>query len=153
MIRSRRPPELVRHAQQAPGRRRVAEHTSPRKQALQQGCTSLATAAHPNDHTSSAHFEDHREEVDMTIACKTAEVRVARLIEETNRRHRETAVTTWVYELTTEIHNIGIVVGETSRTLLVNPCWLRFVIEAGDFKACVADEITAWYLIEALTSS
>ena len=89
----------------------------------------------------------------MTIACKTAEDRVAHLIEETNRRHRETAVTPWVYELTTEIHNIGVVVGETSKTLLVNPCWLRFVVEGGDFRACVADEITAWYLIEALTSS
>jgi hypothetical protein len=88
----------------------------------------------------------------MTIACKPAEVRVARLIEDTNRRHRETAGIPWVYELTTEIHNIGVVVDETSRTLLVNPCWLRFVIEAGDFKACVADEITAWYLIDALTS-
>jgi hypothetical protein len=89
----------------------------------------------------------------MTIACKTAEDRVARLIKETNRRHRESATTPWSYELTTEVHNIGIVIGEDSRTLLVNPCWLRFVVEAGDFKACVADEIVAWYLIEALTSS
>jgi hypothetical protein len=112
------PPEFI-----AP--RRFERHGGrPKKQALQQSCTSLAT-----------------------------EHRVARLIAETNRRHRDTAVTTWVYELTTEIHNIGIVVGETSRTLLVNPSWLRFVIEAGDFKACVADEITAWYLIEALTTS
>jgi hypothetical protein len=141
------PPEFI-----AP--RRFERHGGrPKKQALQQSCTSLATATHPNHHTSGAHFDYHREEVTMTIACKTAEHRVARLIAETNRRHRDTAVTTWVYELTTEIHNIGIVVGETSRTLLVNPSWLRFVIEAGDFKACVADEITAWYLIEALTTS
>jgi hypothetical protein len=89
----------------------------------------------------------------MTIACKTAEDRVSRLIQETNRRHPESAGTPWSYELTTDVHNIGIAVGETSRTLLVNPCWLRFVVEAGDFKACVADEIIAWYLIEALTSS
>jgi hypothetical protein len=88
----------------------------------------------------------------MTIACKTAEDRVARLIKETNRR-RESAVTPWSYELTADVHNIGIVVGEGSRTLLINPCWLRFVVEAGDFKACVADEIVAWYLIEALTTS
>jgi hypothetical protein len=88
----------------------------------------------------------------MTIACKTAEDRVARLINETNRRRREGAVAPWGYELTTDVHNIGIVVGEDSRTLLINPCWLRFVVEAGDFKACVADEIVAWYLIEALTA-
>jgi hypothetical protein len=89
----------------------------------------------------------------MTIACKTAEDRVARLIKETNRRHRESVVTPWSYELTTDVHNIGIVIGERSRTLLVNPSWLRFVVEAGDFKACVADEIVAWYLIEALTTT
>jgi hypothetical protein len=89
----------------------------------------------------------------MTLACKTAEDRVARLIKETNRRHPECAAAPWGYELTTEVHNIGIVIGEGSRTLLVNPCWLRFVVEAGDFKACVADEIVAWYLIAALTST
>jgi hypothetical protein len=89
----------------------------------------------------------------MTIACKTAEDRVARLIDGTNRHHPESAVSPWRYELTTEVHNIGIVVSGDSKALLVNPCWLRFVVEAGDFKACVEDEIVAWYLIEALTSS
>jgi hypothetical protein len=37
--------------------------------------------------------------------------------------------------------------------LLVNPCWLRFVVSSGDFKACVADEIVAWYLIRQFISS
>jgi hypothetical protein len=43
-------------------------------------------------------------------------------------------------------------VAGASKTLKVNPAWLRFVVESGDFTACVADEIVAWYLIEELTS-
>ena len=89
----------------------------------------------------------------MTTTCKSAEARVAELIQETNRTHIESAVTPWAYELTTEVHNIGIVVGPSSKTLQVNPLWLRFVVEAGDFKACVADEIVAWYLIEEITGN
>jgi len=53
--------------------------------------------------------------------------------------------------LTTQIHNIGIVVNEISKTLLVNPSWLRFVVESDDFEACVADEIVDWYLLQELT--
>ena len=53
--------------------------------------------------------------------------------------------------MTTQIHNIGIVVTDISKTLLVNPTWLRFVIESDDFEACVADEIVDWYLIQELT--
>jgi hypothetical protein len=45
-----------------------------------------------------------------------------------------------------------VVVAAASKTLKVNPTWLRFVVEGGDFTACVADEIVAWYLIEELTS-
>ena len=89
----------------------------------------------------------------MTTATETAEECVAVLIRETNRIRLESAVTPWNYELTTEVHNIGIIVTDHSKTLKVNPCWLRFVIESGEFKDCVADEITAWYLIQELTSS
>jgi hypothetical protein len=84
---------------------------------------------------------------------RAAEGRVSRLIAETNRRHRDSDEAPWGFELTTDVHNIGIEVSENSRRLLVNPCWLRFVVEAGDFTACVADEIVAWYLIEALTAA
>ena len=87
----------------------------------------------------------------MTTTCKSAEDYVAILIDETNRTHVESAVTPWCYELTTQIHNIGIVVTDISKTLLVNPTWLRFVIESDDFEACVADEIVDWYLIQELT--
>jgi hypothetical protein len=87
----------------------------------------------------------------MTTTCKSAEDCVAILIDETNGAQVESAVTPWYYELTTQIHNIGIVVTETSKTLLVNPAWLRFVVESDDFEACVADEIVAWYLIQELT--
>ena len=87
----------------------------------------------------------------MTTTCKSAEDCVASLIDQTNRTHVESAVTPWGYELTTQIHNIGIVVTEISKTLLVNPSWLRFVVESDDFKACVADEIVDWYLIQQLT--
>ena len=87
----------------------------------------------------------------LTTTCRDAERRVAILIDETNRIHVESPVTPWGYELTVQIHNIGIVATETSKTLLVNPSWLRFVIEVDDFEACVADEIVAWYLIQDLT--
>jgi hypothetical protein len=87
----------------------------------------------------------------MTTTCKIAEDCVATLIDETNRTKVEGAVVPWCYELTSQIHNIGIVVTETSKTLLVNPAWLRFVVESDDFEACVADEIVAWYLIQELT--
>lgn len=87
----------------------------------------------------------------MTTTCKIAEDCVAILIDQTNRTHVESAVSPWCYELTTQIHNIGIVVTDISKTLLVNPSWLRFVVESDDFEACVADEIVAWYLIQELT--
>jgi hypothetical protein len=89
----------------------------------------------------------------MNITSQTAEQYVALLIEETNRTHVDHATNGWTYELTTDVANIGIVVTETMQTLLVNPCWLRFVVSSGDFKACVADEIVAWYLIREFTSS
>jgi hypothetical protein len=63
-----------------------------------------------------------------TTTCRTAEERVLALIEETNRVHAEGPVARWVYELT-------------------------FVVESGDFQACVADEIIAWYLIQELVGS
>lgn len=87
----------------------------------------------------------------MITTFKKGEERVATLIDETNRAHPDSAVRPWGYELTTEVHNVGILVAPASKTLLVNPCWLRFVVEGGDFKACVSDEIAAWYLIEELT--
>jgi hypothetical protein len=87
----------------------------------------------------------------MITTFKKGEDRVATLIDETNRTHLESAVTPWSYELTPEVHNVAIVTAAAAKTLLVNPQWLRFVIESGDFKACVADEIVAWYLIEELT--
>ncbi len=89
----------------------------------------------------------------MTTTCRDAERRVAILIDETNRIHAESPVIPWGYELTVQIHNIGIVATESSKTLLVNPSWLRFVVEVDDFQACVADEIVAWYLIQDLTGT
>ena len=89
----------------------------------------------------------------MTTTCKTAEECIQLLIEDTNRNHVECAGSHWEYTLTTEVDNIGIVVTETAKTLQVNPCWLRFVVESDDFKVCVADEIVAWYLIQELTGN
>jgi hypothetical protein len=83
---------------------------------------------------------------------KKGEELVATLIDLTNRTHADSAVSPWGYELTSEVHNVGVVVAAASKTLKVNPTWLRFVVEGGDFTACVADEIVAWYLIEELTS-
>lgn len=87
----------------------------------------------------------------MTTTCHSAEDCLAILIDEANRIHVESSVAPWCYELTSEIHNIGIVVTEISKILMVNPSWLRFVVESDDFEACVADEIVDWYLIQELT--
>jgi len=87
----------------------------------------------------------------MTTTIKSAEESVAWLIDETNRVHLDCVGDPWCYELTTQVDNIGVTVTETSKTLRINPCWLRFVVESGDFKVCVADEIVAWYLIQDLT--
>jgi hypothetical protein len=89
----------------------------------------------------------------MITTFKKCQACVATLIDETNRTHADSAVSPWRYELTTEVHNVGVSIASTSKTLLVNPNWLTFVVDAGDFKACVADEIAAWYLIEELTKS
>ena len=87
----------------------------------------------------------------MITTFKKGEERVATLIDETNRTHADSAVSPWGYELTSEVHNIAVAVGAASKTLKVNPTWLRFVVDGGDFAACVADEIVAWYLVEELT--
>ena len=88
----------------------------------------------------------------MITTFRKGEELVATLIGLTNRTHADSAVSPWDYELTSEVHNVGVIVTATAKTLQVNPFWLRFVVEADDFKACVADEIVAWYLIEELTS-
>jgi len=88
----------------------------------------------------------------MNSTCQTAEDCVALLIQETNRDLPEHAAGEWSYELTAEVANVGIAVSETTQTLLVNPSWLHFVVSSGDFKACVADEIIAWYLIQEFVS-
>ena len=89
----------------------------------------------------------------MITTFKKGEERVATLIDETNCTHADSAVRPWVYELTTEVHNVGVTIADELRILQVNPNWLTFVVDGGDFKACVADEIVAWYLIEDLTKS
>ena len=88
----------------------------------------------------------------MITTFRKGEELVATLIGLTNRTHADSAVSPWDYELTSEVHNVGVVVATGSKTLKVNPAWLRFVVEGRDFTACVADEIVAWYLIEELTS-
>jgi hypothetical protein len=79
-----------------------------------------------------------------------AEEMVRRLITETNRSHLQTS---WRYELTSEVDNIEVASGPDGRThtLRIHPCWLRYVVSQGEFKACVADEIEAWYLLARLT--
>jgi hypothetical protein len=88
----------------------------------------------------------------MITTFRKGEERVATLIDETNRTHADCGVNPWSYELTIEVHNVGVNVGVATKTLQVNPNWLTFVVDSGDFTACVADEIVAWYLIEELTN-
>ena len=86
----------------------------------------------------------------MTQNLKIAEQMVKHLIAETNREHFETS---WGYELTSDVSNIEVVCQPGSHTLRIHPCWLRYVVSQGDFKSCVVDEITAWYLLEQMTSA
>jgi hypothetical protein len=85
----------------------------------------------------------------MTQNLKIAEQMVRQLIDETNRVHYEV---TWRYELTSEVDNIDVVVEHDTNTLRIHPCWLRYVVAQGDFRSCVADEITAWHLLNQLTN-
>jgi hypothetical protein len=88
----------------------------------------------------------------MSTTLQTAEERVAQLIDETNLVHGHGSKP-WTYELTAQVANIGVAATEVAQTLRVNPEWLRFVVSSEDFKACVADEIVAWYLIQELTTA
>jgi hypothetical protein len=83
----------------------------------------------------------------MATTNKTAEERVCRLVTQANIDHHET-VAPWDYELTSEVHNLSVVITASAKTLQINPCWLRFVLGRHDFRASVADEIAAWYLIQ-----
>jgi len=81
----------------------------------------------------------------MSQNLKIAEQMVKRLIADTNQEHFGT---TWRYELTSEVDNIDVVVEHDTNTLRIHPCWLRFVVAEGDFRSSIADEITAWYLLD-----
>jgi len=91
---------------------------------------------------------------DMTDSLESAEQMVVHLIDAANRSHTKG---TWHYELTSEVDNIEVVsgpgtgTGTDTHTLRIHPCWLRYVVAQGEFKACVADEIEAWYLLARLT--
>jgi hypothetical protein len=87
----------------------------------------------------------------MATTNKTAEERVCRLVTQANIDHHET-VAPWDYELTSEVHNLSVVITASAKTLQINPYWLRFVLERHDFRASVADEIAAWYLIQGAIS-
>ena len=86
----------------------------------------------------------------MTNSLEQAEQMVAQLIDAANRSH---TADTWRYELTSEVDNIEVASGPEAHThtLRIHPCWLRYVVLQGEFKACVADEIEAWYLLARLT--
>jgi hypothetical protein len=86
----------------------------------------------------------------MTQNPKIAEQMVEHLIAETNQARYGAE---WRYELTSEVDNIEVAAGTGTLTLRIHPCWLRYVVSQGDFKSCVADEVTAWYLLEQLTSA
>lgn len=87
----------------------------------------------------------------MTDSLKSAERMVVDLIASANRTHSES---TWRYELTSEVDNIEVVSRDAGTHLLrIHPCWLRYVVSQGEFDSCVADEITAWYLLAQLTGS
>ena len=82
----------------------------------------------------------------MTYDLTVAEQLVEHLIAETNRNREDS----WRYELTSRVDNIEVASEEGVCTLRIHPCWLRYVVSQGDFKFCVADEISAWYLLAQL---
>ena len=86
----------------------------------------------------------------MTHSLSDAEQMVRQLIEDTNRSHFEA---TWRYELTSDVDNIEVEADGGTNTLRIHPCWLRYVVTQGDFKSCVADEISAWRLLAQLTGA
>jgi hypothetical protein len=83
----------------------------------------------------------------MTDTLRVAEQMVRDLIAETNRAHLDA---TWRYELTSDVDNIAVTSEQSTHTLRIHPCWLRYVVAQGDFKSCVADEISAYYLLHHL---
>ena len=87
----------------------------------------------------------------MTNSITAAEAMVQRLITSANQSH---AGARWSYELTSEVDNIEVVSEHEpgAHTLRIHPCWLRYVMAQGEFKSCVADEIEAWHVVEALTT-
>ena len=68
----------------------------------------------------------------------------------TNRSH---AADTWRYELTSEVDNIEVGAGARGpHPHAAHPPLLAALrVSQGEFKACVADEIEAWYLLARLT--
>lgn len=84
----------------------------------------------------------------MTNDLRVAEQLVKHLIAETNRNYEDS----WRYELTSRVDNIDVASEGGMCTLRIHPCWLRYVVSQGDFKFCVADEISAWYLLAQLVS-
>ncbi len=86
----------------------------------------------------------------MTQNLKIAEQMVGHLIAETNRDHYGPE---WRYELTSDVSNIEVVAAPGLNILRIHPCWLRYVVSQGDFKSCVVDEITAWYLLAQATGT
>jgi hypothetical protein len=85
--------------------------------------------------------------MEMICELRRAEDEVVRLLERVNRAHHDAV---WGYELTSEVDNIEVVSKPGVHTLRIHPCWLRYVVAQGDFKACVADEVEGWYLLERL---
>jgi hypothetical protein len=87
----------------------------------------------------------------MTNSITAAEAMVQRLITSANQSH---AGANWSYELTSEVDNIEVASGPEpgAHTLRIHPCWLRYVMAQGEFESCVADEIEAWHVVEALTA-
>lgn len=87
----------------------------------------------------------------MTDSLRDAEQMVVELIVSANQVHTES---TWSHELTSEVENIEVVSrGAGTHVLRIHPCWLRYVVSQDEFRSCVADEITAWYLLAQLTGS
>ena len=86
----------------------------------------------------------------MTHSLQEAEQMVRQLVEDTNHSQFEA---TWRYELTSDVDNIEVATDDGVNTLRIHPCWLRYVVAQGDFKSCVADEISAWRLLAQLTGA
>jgi hypothetical protein len=79
-----------------------------------------------------------------TTLNQTLTQRVTNLIDETNQSHADAIAAPWSFEVTDDVHTVGITSSATSKTLRVNACWLSSLTENVEE---LEGEISLWYAL------